>query len=344
MFEDSVMRDDQQQERFNPYRRDAMLADAGPRPEDHQLPGVGFRSDPSPPMTRPRQSNEAMRPALLLLTGLGAIIPVTALVIPTRRQRLQRAADTTATAPLTAGIAAIRPTPRRRYRRGLLLATILGGGAAAFVFAWRDRQERATAERKPALAAPRSGSPTPKTFIAETSPPVAYSAASPGAPAREPQASQRPATVATSRPKARQTTGEGTHAQAEATQTAQPTTSATAASAPAAGDQASLQAPLTPTTDLRTEGAPEPATTRMNQAELASHISTHMTVVDNKGMRIGAVDRVDGTERIRLTKDGQGRQHIIPLGWVARVDTQVHLDRAAKEARQAWKARQPRGR
>lgn len=69
-----------------------------------------------------------------------------------------------------------------------------------------------------------------------------------------------------------------------------------------------------------------------------------MTVVDNKGARVGAVDRVEGTARIKLTKDGQGRHYHIPLGWVARVDTQVHLDRPVKAVRQALKARQPRGR
>lgn len=76
--------------------------------------------------------------------------------------------------------------------------------------------------------------------------------------------------------------------------------------------------------------AATPASTKVEQEERATRIVAHMTVVDDKGARVGAVDRVEGTARSKLTKDGQGRHHHIPLGWAARVDTQVHLDRPVK--------------
>ena len=65
-------------------------------------------------------------------------------------------------------------------------------------------------------------------------------------------------------------------------------------------------------------------------------------MLDSKGMRVGAVDRVEGSGSIKLTKDGQGKHHWLPLRWVTRVDTHVHLNRTAKQVRREWKTSAPR--
>ena len=67
-------------------------------------------------------------------------------------------------------------------------------------------------------------------------------------------------------------------------------------------------------------------------------------MLDSKGMRIGAVDRVEGGGSIKLMKDGQGKHHWLPPRWVTRVDTHVHLNRTAKQVRREWKASAPRTR
>jgi hypothetical protein len=68
-------------------------------------------------------------------------------------------------------------------------------------------------------------------------------------------------------------------------------------------------------------------------------IREHMEVMSSCGCRIGTVDRVEGNE-IKLTKNdpqAAGKHHLIPLGWVASVDNQVHLNKDAEEARRDWK-------
>jgi hypothetical protein len=76
--------------------------------------------------------------------------------------------------------------------------------------------------------------------------------------------------------------------------------------------------------------------------ELQARIKEHMPVLDSKGMRVGAVDRVEASGSIKLTKDGQGKHHWLPLRWVTRVDTHVHLARTAQQVRREWKTSAPR--
>ena len=67
-------------------------------------------------------------------------------------------------------------------------------------------------------------------------------------------------------------------------------------------------------------------------------IVEHMPVLGSDGTQIGTVDHLDGTDRIKLTKNDSpdGQHHFIPLSWVERVDTHVHLKRSATDARTGW--------
>jgi hypothetical protein len=66
-------------------------------------------------------------------------------------------------------------------------------------------------------------------------------------------------------------------------------------------------------------------------------IRTHMSVVASCGKTIGIVDSVE-TNSIKLTrKDSPDDQHhFIPLNWISRVDSHVHLNRNSKEAIEGW--------
>ena len=69
-------------------------------------------------------------------------------------------------------------------------------------------------------------------------------------------------------------------------------------------------------------------------------IRPDMEVISSDGQRVGVVDKVEGGS-IRLTKYGSasgGRQHHIPLGWVASVGLAVHLGKTCEEAQREWGA------
>ena len=70
----------------------------------------------------------------------------------------------------------------------------------------------------------------------------------------------------------------------------------------------------------------------------ASKIREHMPVVCSNGGQFATVDHVDG-DRIKLTKDEQGKHHWIPLSWVTRVDEHVHVDRPGDQAMREWSER-----
>jgi hypothetical protein len=67
------------------------------------------------------------------------------------------------------------------------------------------------------------------------------------------------------------------------------------------------------------------------------NISEHMQVIGVDGAIVGAVDRVQGSE-IKLTKGADKSHHFIPLDWVANVDSKVHLSKAARDAKEQWRA------
>ena len=68
-------------------------------------------------------------------------------------------------------------------------------------------------------------------------------------------------------------------------------------------------------------------------------IKKHMNVIASCGKKVGVVDGVEGSA-IKLTrKDSPDDQHhFIPVGWVERVDSHVHLTKNSKETEQGWKS------
>jgi hypothetical protein len=68
-------------------------------------------------------------------------------------------------------------------------------------------------------------------------------------------------------------------------------------------------------------------------------IKEHMDVIASCGKKVGVVDHVGGGA-IKLTmKDSpDGQHHFIPVGWVERVDSHVHLNKNSMETEQNWKS------
>ncbi len=68
-------------------------------------------------------------------------------------------------------------------------------------------------------------------------------------------------------------------------------------------------------------------------------IKEHMKVIASCGKTVGVVDRVEGSA-IKLTKKDSpdGQHHYIPVGWIERVDSHVHLTKNSKETEENWKS------
>jgi len=77
----------------------------------------------------------------------------------------------------------------------------------------------------------------------------------------------------------------------------------------------------------------------MDHAKGNANIRERMSVVGSCGNRVGVVDHVEGNA-IKLTKNdsSDGQHHFIPVGWVEKVDSEVHLRKNSQEAEQQWKA------
>lgn len=69
-----------------------------------------------------------------------------------------------------------------------------------------------------------------------------------------------------------------------------------------------------------------------------SGIKDHMNVIASCGMKVGVVDHLEGGA-IKLTKKDSpdGQHHFIPVSWVERVDSHVHLTKNSKETEEGWK-------
>ena len=67
-------------------------------------------------------------------------------------------------------------------------------------------------------------------------------------------------------------------------------------------------------------------------------IRPQMEVISSCGCRMGTVDHMEGAA-IKLTRKDSpdGQHHFIPTGWVARVDSHVHLTKNSVETEQGWK-------
>jgi hypothetical protein len=67
-----------------------------------------------------------------------------------------------------------------------------------------------------------------------------------------------------------------------------------------------------------------------------SQIKPLMPVVCSENKQFGVVDRVEGSDKIRLTRDEEGNLHYIPASWVEYVDDKVHIDRPGRQAMRQW--------
>ena len=69
----------------------------------------------------------------------------------------------------------------------------------------------------------------------------------------------------------------------------------------------------------------------------AADIREHMGVYGSCGNFVGKVDHVQG-DTIKLTKNDSpdGKHHLIPLAWVAKVHDHIHLDRDCVAAKREW--------
>jgi hypothetical protein len=71
----------------------------------------------------------------------------------------------------------------------------------------------------------------------------------------------------------------------------------------------------------------------------SAKIKEHMEVLASDGQHVGTVDHMQGSDKIKLTKGdaaSHGHHHLIPLAWVARVDSHVHLSKSSGEVMQSW--------
>jgi len=68
-------------------------------------------------------------------------------------------------------------------------------------------------------------------------------------------------------------------------------------------------------------------------------VKPKMDVICSCGTRIGVVDHAEG-DAIKLTRNDPtagGVHHFIPISWVQRVDSHVHLSKNSEDARREWK-------
>ena len=67
-------------------------------------------------------------------------------------------------------------------------------------------------------------------------------------------------------------------------------------------------------------------------------IREHMEVYGSDGELIGKVDHLEGSNEIKLTKDGfGGSHHFIPTSWVDHVDKHVHLSLPMDKVTAGWR-------
>lgn len=65
-------------------------------------------------------------------------------------------------------------------------------------------------------------------------------------------------------------------------------------------------------------------------------IELHMDVVGSDGQPVGKVDHLEGSNKIKLTKDG-GKHHFITYDMVEGVDQgKVRLNKPAQQVKQEW--------
>jgi hypothetical protein len=72
---------------------------------------------------------------------------------------------------------------------------------------------------------------------------------------------------------------------------------------------------------------------------VTAQIKEHMDVISSDRKTVGKVDHLEGTDKIKLTKqsspDGQ-HHHFIPMSWVDHVDQHVHLNKSGADVTSHW--------
>lgn len=68
-------------------------------------------------------------------------------------------------------------------------------------------------------------------------------------------------------------------------------------------------------------------------------ITKHADVIASCGTKVGTVDHLDGSNKIKLTRNEEGSHHLIPLSWVSEIkDNQVLLNVDSEEVKNKWVA------
>lgn len=361
------MNEHEQQDDQGLYHPDGFLVGKGPQGDDRQLPGIGYRRNRPTLSPEPSRGVPTIGRPRLLITGMGTLLPLATLTVPSIRRQLWRAvrAERGDPARQQGSVARTLPQPQQRSRTlwpPLLLSTLLGGGATLFYLSRRDDATRAqmrratdTLRQGAANLTQRAQEGAKNLNLRTTDRAVSAegTALNTGFRAQEERTD-----IAT---RAKAVVGEPIADSRERLNTAKRiednARDVAASSAPQLGEQVEAQ-PQRPTMSSGTtapgatkggvtaEGVAASVTSaaRASGPQLAARIVARMAVLDSKGARVGAVDRVEADGSIKLTKDGQGKHHWLPRGWVARVDTHVHLDRTIRQARQEWKTSPSKGR
>jgi hypothetical protein len=78
---------------------------------------------------------------------------------------------------------------------------------------------------------------------------------------------------------------------------------------------------------------------RCGPTKSTADIREHMEVIGSCGNMLGKVDHVqDGTIKLTKNDSPDGHHHLIPIGWVERVDAHVHLNKSCGEAAREWES------
>jgi hypothetical protein len=70
-----------------------------------------------------------------------------------------------------------------------------------------------------------------------------------------------------------------------------------------------------------------------------AHILHHMQVISIDHKMVGRVDRMEGADTIKLTREsspGGNNHHFVPVKWIDHVDQHVHLNRTGQEILDHW--------
>lgn len=89
------------------------------------------------------------------------------------------------------------------------------------------------------------------------------------------------------------------------------------------------------------DGATQAAEWVREKTGIGSHgaeaVKERMDVIASCGKKVGVVDHVEG-KTIKLTRkdSADGQHHFIPVDWVDRVDSHVHLKKNSMETEMGW--------